>query len=141
MPREVRIASAMLLAVGGILIVNAVLALLYRDEISRSAEPELLAYVSPEQVDTIFLIAAGTLLALGAALILAGLQVRRGRQWARVLGFVTAGLVIALAGTGALAGGGVLAVLLLGAAVGAVAFLMQAAAGPFFEGSGASAES
>ncbi len=53
-----------------------------------------------------------------------------------MLAFVAAGLVIVFAGTGALAGGGFLAVLLLGAAVGAVAFLMQGAVAPYFERSG-----
>lgn len=132
-PREVRIGSALLLALGGILAFNAALALIYRDDIARSAEQDTVAYVSSEQLNTIVSVAAGLLLILSAALILAGRQVLRGRQWARVLAFVAAGLVILFAGTGALAGGGFLAVLLLGTAVGAVGFLMQAAAGPHFE--------
>lgn len=135
-PREVRIASALLLALGGILAFNAALAVIYRDDIVASAEREMVAYVSSDQLTIIFSVAAGILFALSAVLILAGLHVRRGRQWARVLAFVAAGLVILLAGTGALAGGGFLAVLLLGTAVGAVGFLMQAAVGPYFERSG-----
>lgn len=137
MPREVRIASALLLALGAVLGFNAVLALIYRDDIVDSAQSELPASLTPDTVRTVFSVAAGVLLLLGAVLVLAGLQVRRGRQWARVLSFVAAGVVILFSGTGALAGGGLLAVLLLGGAVGVVALLMQAAVGPFFElGSG-----
>ncbi|MBA3251531.1 MAG: hypothetical protein H0T66_14795 [Geodermatophilaceae bacterium] len=135
-PREVNIASVLLLALGGILAFNAALALIYREDIVGSAEREMVAYVSSEQLTTVIAVATGILLTLSALLILAGLHVRRGRQWARVLAFVAAGLVIVFAGTGALAGGGFLAVLLLGAAVGAVAFLMQGAVAPYFERSG-----
>lgn len=127
-----RIASALLLGLGGILGVNAGLALLYREDVVESTAQDLPAYVTTDQLDTIVLTAGGVLVALAALLITAGLNVRRGRQWARVLAFVAAGLVITLATVGALAGGGLLAVVLLGAAVGAVAFLMQASVAPYF---------
>lgn len=132
-PREVRIASTLLLALGAVLGFNAALALIYRDDVARSAEQEMVAYVSADTVGTILVVAAIVLLVVAALLIVSGLHVRRGRQWARVLAFVAAGVVILFGATGALAGGGFLAVLLLGAGVGAVSLLMQAAVGPFFE--------
>lgn len=114
---------------------NAALALIYHDEIVRSADDQMDAYLSPSTVNTVVLVAGVLLLALGALLILAGLHVRRGRQWARVLAFTVAGIVIPFAGIGALAGGGFLAVLMFGGSVGVVAFLMQSAVAPFFAGS------
>lgn len=133
-PREVRIASALLLGLGGMLGFNAALALLYREDVVESTAQDLPAYVTTDQLETIVLVAGGVLVGLAALLITAGLHVRRGRQWARVLAFVGAGIVITFAAIGALAGGGFLAVVLLGAAVGAVAFLMQAAVAPYFTG-------
>lgn len=132
-PREVRIASALLTALGAVLTVNAVIALFYREELLEAAQEDAAALLPPEQVNAIITAAVALLLLLGGLLALAGVQIRRGRQWARVLAFVTAGLLILFTSVGALAGAGLLAVVLLGASVGVVALLMQAAVGPFFE--------
>jgi len=132
-PREVRIASALSIALGAVLLVNALVAVLYRDDLRAAAQEDVGSMLPPEQVSTLLVVAAALLLVLGGLLVLAGIHIRRGRQWARVLDFVAAGFVILFAGLGALVGAGLLAVALLGASVGVVALLMQAAVGDFFE--------
>lgn len=133
MPREVRIASALLTALGVVLTINAVISLLFRDDLQAAVADDVDTLVSPSQVRSVLVVAAVVLLLLGALLILSGAQIRRGRQWARVLSFVTAGILILLTGIGAMAGAGLLAVAVLGASVGVVALLMQAAVADFFE--------
>ncbi|MBA2391062.1 MAG: hypothetical protein H0V67_12500 [Geodermatophilaceae bacterium] len=132
-PREVRIASALLTGLGVVLAVNAVIALLYREDLRAAAEENVGAMLRPDQVNAILIGVAVFLFVLGGLLVLSGVHIRRGRQWARVLGFVTAGSLLLLSGVGAIAGAGLLAVLLVGASVGVVALLMQAVVGPFFE--------
>lgn len=132
-PREVRIASALLTALGAVLGVNGVVALLYRDDLRASAEEDVGSMLPAGQIGTILVVASVVLLLLGVILVLAGAQIRRGQQWARVLAFVVTGVVILFAGVGALAGAGLLAVVLLGAAVGVVALLMQSAVAVFFQ--------
>ncbi|MBA3417988.1 MAG: hypothetical protein M3R09_02115 [Actinomycetota bacterium] len=133
MPREVRLASALLTALGAVLVVNAVVALLYRDDLRAAAEDGVSTVLSSAQVSAILIVVTVLLLLLGGLLVLTGAQIRRGRQWARVLAFVTAGILILITGIGALAGGGLLAAVLLGAAVGVVALLMQSSVAAFFE--------
>lgn len=132
-PREVRIASTLLLILGVVMAVNALLALIFSDDLQRAAEEDATGLVSGAQIASILTVASIVLLVLGILLILAGVAVRRGRQWGRVLAFTGGGLVILLAATGAMAGAGIVAVFLLGASVGVVALLMQASVGPFFE--------
>ncbi len=132
-PREVRIASVVLLALGVVMAVNALLGLIFSDDLLRAAQEEATALVSGDRISAILTVTSVVLLVLGCLLVVAGLAVRRGRQWGRVLAFTVGGLVILLGGTGAMAGAGVVAVLLLGAAVGVVALLMQSSVGPFFE--------
>lgn len=134
LPREVRIASALLTALGAVLIVNALIAVWFRDDLQAVAAEDIGALLPPDQLSTILMAAAATLVLLGGLLLLVGAQIRRGRQWARVLSFVVAGILILFTGIGAMAGAGLLAVALLGASVGVVALLMQSAVAPFFEG-------
>lgn len=132
-PREVRIASALLTALGALLTVNAVLAVLYRDDLQAATQEDVGSLLRPDQVSTILVGAAVLLCVVGGLCILAAAQIRRGRQWGRVLAFVAAGILILFTAIGAMAGAGLLAVVLLGAAVGVVALLMQASVAPFFE--------
>jgi hypothetical protein len=132
-PREVRIASALLTALGAVLILNAAVALFFREDLQAAAQEDVGALLEPGQVNAVLIVASALLLLLGGLLALAGAQIRQGRQWARVLAFVSAGILILVTAIGALAGAGLLAVVLLGAAVGVVALLMQAAVAPFFE--------
>lgn len=132
-PKEVRIAGALSTALGAVLLLNAGLALFYRDDLQKTAQEDVGSLLPPGQVKTVLIVASAVLLALGGLLVLVGVQIRRGRQWARVLAFVAAGIVILLSGVGALAGAGLLAVVLLGASVGIVALLMQSTVGEYFE--------
>jgi len=132
-PREVRIASALLTALGAVLMVNAVVALLYRDDLVATAQEDVGSLLPPEQVNAVLIAVVILLLVLGGLLVLAGAHVRRGRQWARVLAFVVAGIMICFTGIAAIAGAGLIAVVLVGASVAVVALLMQSAVAPFFE--------
>lgn len=132
-PREVRIASALLTALGAVLTVNAVIAMLYRDDLQAAAQEDVGSLLPPDQVSTILVVFAALLIVLGGVLLLAGAQIRRGRQWARVLAFVGSGILILFTGIAAMAGAGLLAVALLRASVGVVALLMQSAVADFFE--------
>lgn len=133
MPREVRIASALLTGLGAVLIVNAVIALLYRDDLRAAAQDNVGGLLTSGQVNGILIAVAALMFLLGGLLVLAGGHIRHGRQWARVLAFVTAGTLLLFSGIGALAGAGLLAVVLVGASVGVVALLMQSAVADFFE--------
>ena len=132
-PREVRIATALLSAVGSVLLVNAVIALLFRDRLRTAATGEIGSLVPADQIDAILIGSAIVLLIIGAVFVVTAMLVLRGRQWARVLAFVAGGTMILLTAVAALAGAGLLAVLLLGASVGIVALLMQSSVGPFFD--------
>ncbi len=128
-----RIASTLLTTLGAVITVNAVIALLYREDLRAATAENVGSLLRPEQVSTILIAVAVVLFVLGGLCILAAAQIRRGRQWGRVLAFCAAGVMILFTGIGAMAGAGLLAVVLLGAAVGVVALLMQSAVAPFFE--------
>ena len=132
-PREVRLATSLLIAVGAVLLVNAVLAVVFLGDLRTAAQEQLGDMVPAGQITGILIGSAVVLLVLGGLLVLAAMFLRRGRQWARVLAFVGGGTLILFSGVGALAGAGFLAVLLLGASVGIVALLMQGAVAPFFD--------
>lgn len=131
-PREVRVAAALLLALGMILSANAVVALVFRADIASSVQEDMLVVIPAGELSTLLTVASIVLLVLGALHVLAGIFVRRGRQWARVTAFVASGVLIVLAAVGALVGAGLLAVALLGAGVGVVSLLMQSAASLWF---------
>ncbi|MBA3524422.1 MAG: hypothetical protein H0T85_07725 [Geodermatophilaceae bacterium] len=131
-PREVRIATGLLFALGAVMTLNAIAALVFRGDIARSAQDDMAVVIPADQLSTLLTVASVLLLVLGTLHVLAGVYVRRGRQWARVVAFVAAGAVMVISGVGALAGAGLLAVALLGAGVGVVSLLMQSAASLWF---------
>ncbi|CAN5244520.1 hypothetical protein BH20ACT5_BH20ACT5_24510 [soil metagenome] len=133
MPREVRTASVLLLAIGVLLVISGSTGLLLRGEVAQAlAEQGGASGMDPALLERITLIAAAVVLVLGALLTVAGIGIRRGRQWARVTAFAGCGITIALNTLGVFAGAGLLTVALLGAGVGVVALLAQGSVGPFF---------
>lgn len=136
LPREVRTASVLLLGVGVLLTVSGVTGLVLREEaVQALAEQDTASGLDPAQLERLTLIASVIVLVLGGLLLGAGIGVRRGKQWARITAFAACGVTIMITAIGVFAGAGLLTVVLLGAAVGAVALLMQGSVGPFFAGS------
>lgn len=144
LPPQVRLASTLLLVLGGLLVVSGVLIVLARAGIADgvvSAAQEQQTEGTPSRSDLIgsLAVVGGVFVTFGAAALIVGYHVRQRRSWARILG-IGLGVLLGVMGIQfLLAGGaGLIALLLpigaIGVAVTVVSTLLSGPAARWFRG-------